>query len=152
MSLEDQVYFKAHPDDEGVDRIIIELEPRYKESELSGDEWRVSAVAKFYRKGKLLFEKSTATMQWAMMMLPYWWLMIPESSPVPAYKVDELMCAQPGCSNDAVVTYRLKEEYSKSGEGPLPKVFEHRRAFCPTHQTRGDCGLEDADTNYEMVM
>lgn len=145
-----KMFFKVHPDDEGVDRVTIEVVDRYKESGLSGDEWRVSAVAKFYRKGQLLFEKETATMEWAMMMLAHWWLMVPESSNVPAYRVDGTMCAQPGCDNEPVVTYRLIREWSARGEGPLPdQGFEHRRSFCFRHRTRGDGGLEDADVNYK---
>lgn len=44
-------YSKPHRCCEGVDRIDIECVERWKESGLSGDEWRFSYVARAYFKG-----------------------------------------------------------------------------------------------------
>lgn len=40
------------PDAQACDEIRIYTVPRYKTSGLSGDEWRISAVTEFYRKGR----------------------------------------------------------------------------------------------------
>lgn len=60
-------------------------------------------------------------------------------------------CFQPGCPEKAVSTYRLKMEYSRDGVFSREPRRETRRRFCLRHLRRGDCGLEDADDNYEVV-
>lgn len=63
-------------------------------------------------------------------------------------------CFQPGCSNLAISTYRLRKEYSSSGNeiatSPNTEFIYHRR-FCRRHLQRGDAGLEDGDHNYIVV-
>jgi len=63
-------------------------------------------------------------------------------------------CFQPGCSNLAVSTYRLKKEFSHSGDeiivSPNTEFVYHRR-FCRRHLQRGDASLEDSDYNYIIV-
>lgn len=143
---------KAHHDDEGFDRIEIKVVPRYKESGLSGDEWRVSAVTRFYRKGVLVHETSTGRIRDAAAMLASLFLTVPGSLEAPLFHVDEKRCNQPGCEREPAVTYRLKSEFSDRGERIWPISAETRtvfRSFCKKHRQRGDCGLEDADANYE---
>lgn len=148
-------YFdKRHRDDEGFDRITIEVVPRFKTSGLSGDEWRVSSVIRFYRKGVQVFERGFSSMENAVRFLP--WVEAVEAKEQNSawpIKGDELKCFQPGCAELATVEYQLKKEYSDQGEGPLPadKTWKMRRRFCKAHAHRGDCGLEDADENYEII-
>lgn len=147
------VFCKWHPDDLGIDRIEIQVVPRYKQSELSGDEWRVSARILFYRKGELVGDRSMGTIAGAVNALPWLWMTKEEWCDGPLYDGKRGgKCQQAGCAEQAEVTYRLKREFSARGEGPLPdEGFTHVRHFCLTHATRGDCGREDADDNYETV-
>lgn len=148
-------HFKTLPDDEGIDRITMEVVPRYKQSGLSGDEWRISARVRLYRKGVLVHERDFGTMQAAVLGLGHLWLLRGdgELSEKPLFGADEFTCCQPGCGDETVKVVRLKQEFSAQGDGPLPKEvpWEVRRAFCSTHAVRGDCGREDADANYEVV-
>ena len=42
------------PDAQAFDEVRIVTVPRYKRSDLSGDEWRISAEIQFYRNGVLI--------------------------------------------------------------------------------------------------
>jgi len=59
-------------------------------------------------------------------------------------------CFQPGCSNKAVSTYQLKFRWCRQGHKDEP-MGKYLRRFCKRHLRRGDCGLEDADANYEII-
>ena len=143
--------YKAH-DDEGIDNITIETVDRFKMSELSGDQWRYSAVIKFYRKGKLIREEQFTKLQWAVMALPYLWMTAPEESDQLLWGLNEHTCAQFGCPQEPEVVYRLKEEYSAQGDGPLPDhPWETRRAYCARHKDRGNASREDSMANYERI-
>lgn len=145
---EKRIAFLRHRDDEWFDEIRIITLPRYKTSELSGDEWRISGQIQFYRKGKLLYQKGYLNLETAIMFLGSEWTKAREQS------VDDPMnelCFQPGCSEPFIAEYRLKAEYDKSGNKSVSKFTEWRRRFCSRHLRRGDCGLEDADANYEIV-
>ena len=50
-------YYPRHHDDEWIDEIRIVTVPRFKESELSGDEWRTSVRMQILRKGIVLRER-----------------------------------------------------------------------------------------------
>jgi len=45
------------PDRQAYDEVRIITVPRYKNSELSGAEWRISAEVQFLHKGVVIFEK-----------------------------------------------------------------------------------------------
>lgn len=72
------------------------------------------------------------------------------------------LCFQPGCALLACSTYRLKHLYNRDGKAeaavarrytlgnPVREVSLIRR-FCHLHLRRGDCGLEDADNNYQVI-
>src|SRR5207247_526556 len=105
MSLTDKPHFKLHPDDEGVDRIEIQVIPRFKTSGLSGDEWRVSARIVAFRKGEMVGEKSVTSMAAAVQMLPYLWLTLSDWCAGPLYSGERGgKCQQPGCPEPAEVT------------------------------------------------
>jgi len=153
-NLTEREHFKLHPDDEGVDRIEIDVVPRFKTSGLSGDEWRVSARLRVYRKGELVGEKSYTSMEAVACFLPFLWKTLSDWTEGPLYSGERGgKCQQAGCAHPATVTYRLKREYSARGEGPLPPnvLGMPLRRFCAAHATRGDCALEDADENYELL-
>lgn len=59
------------------------------------------------------------------------------------------LCFQPGCREPAVSTYRLRARFDQRGH--QTEADNQIRRFCPVHLRRGDCGLDDADANYEVV-
>ena len=67
--------------------------------------------------------------------------------------VDHALCFQVGCAEPAVAEYRLRALYSREGykEELDLRRRDYRRRFCLRHAQRGDCGLEDADRNYEKI-
>lgn len=140
--------FPAHRDDEGIDKIEMQIVPRYKESELSGDEWRVSCHVSFYRKGNLIMETSFNKMESAILGLGHLWNTRPEWSPIALWGFDGTECHQPSCAEPATHVFQMKERFSAQGDGPLPQgSFSSFVAYCDKHKTRGDCGREDADRN-----
>ncbi len=46
--------FALKPDAQAFDEIRIKIVPRFKESELSGDGWRISCQFEFYRNGDII--------------------------------------------------------------------------------------------------
>lgn len=154
----DWVHYKRHRDDEFFDRIEIEIVPRYKTSDLSGDEWRVSAVARYLSKGVVVIERGYGKLEHAVAHAP--WLMKTafEDGDYDQEKFEKLLddlhdgkiCLQPGCAAPAVKVYQLLAEYSNEGFKSVREdgSFTLLRAFCDKHAVRGDCGLEDADANY----
>ena len=64
-------------------------------------------------------------------------------------------CQQVGCSDAPVNFYRLKQlQYGNNHSTFMPPKYEWEDRFvwyCARHTTRGDCGLEDADANMELV-
>lgn len=146
-------WYPRHHDDEIIDEIRIITVPRFKESELSGDEWRTSARIEFRRKGKVLHTESLTAMKYAVQFLPYLFVRCQEDGHFDTDKEDKNCCFQPGCSEQAIVEYRMKTRYcNRCGkeQGIMTGYEEHRR-FCNEHSERGDCGLDDADDNYEEI-
>jgi len=140
----------AHkPDGQAFDRIEIVTVPRYKESGLSGDEWRISAAIIFYRKGQEVHRVTTRNVQSACHHLA--WHHDAAVSDGKGYFAGERdVCDQEGCAELATVWYRLKNQFCREGHGTEPHRETYRQ-FCERHSTRGDCGLEDADRNYEKI-
>lgn len=147
-----------HKDDEWFDEITIRCVERYKTSGLSGDEWRFSYVAQFKRKGVVLHEQWWSRLRNAVLGLGG---AMNEASDRPMGTEFEKIagpeldyCAQPGCPQKAVATYALKNQFCNEGHGtPVKPDAEYRevRRFCARHLRRGDCALEDADVNYEVL-
>jgi len=135
------------PDAQGFDEIRIITVPRYKESGLSGDEWRISASIQVFRKGNLIHEQGYRNVETAAKYLPA--LLGELNDEGKAYYAGEgNLCDQEGCCTPATVTYRLKARYCRDGHKSDPLGIDIRK-FCDRHKTRGDCGLDDADDNYE---
>lgn len=63
------------------------------------------------------------------------------------------LCFQVGCKEPAVSTYLLKKRYDRDGDEKSAEsewAGRDARRFCAKHLRRGDCGLDDADANYEV--
>ena len=144
--------YERHDDDEYFDEIIIRTVPRWKTSGMSGDEWRTSASITVKRKGHTIHEGTCNKIRSAAALLPWLLLTLFERDDVTRVPeaLDNTLCFQPGCDKPAVSVYRLKHDYCAQGHKTDPH-WETRVAFCQTHLERGDCGLKDSDSNYEVV-
>lgn len=82
--------------------------------------------------------------------LPFAWMQAGDQGcdPTPL----KALCCQPGCSDPHVSVYRLLRRYCSEGKphDPIDRWVDVR-GFCGKHLRRGDCGLDDADTNYVVV-
>lgn len=139
------------PDAQAFDEIRIVTVPRFKESELSGDEWRISATVQMFRNGVLVRESTG-------------WKNVDRAanflSRITAEACDEFggffagekgKCDQEGCSKEATVFYQKKEDWCGScGKGQSIRGLSFRK-FCERHKKRGDCGLDDSDDNYTLL-
>ena len=143
-----------HPDDERYDKVTIDIVPRWKESELSGDEYRFSYVVKAWRKGEVLVKRSWSRLEWALMALQYTIFIHIEEDGFDheAWERTRQLCDQPGCANLPTVFYKRKKAYTKSGQELAEREYRREyRQFCVTHKRRGDCALDDADANYQEI-
>jgi hypothetical protein len=149
----DQCYRRDQkPDAQGFDEIRLVTIPRYKESELSGDEWRISIKAEFYRKGKLIHEIGCGSNMNHATALLYWHYCRALDDGKGYFVGEDDICDQEGCSDPATVTYQKKKRWcSQCGESQEIEDAIVIRKFCGRHKERGDCGLDDADDNYERL-
>lgn len=144
------------PDAQPFDNIRIRTEPRYKTSGLSGDEWRISAVTEFYRKGKLVHTTHHGNVEYAVRLLDADYINAVEDGKG-FFAGEGDCCDQEGCENEASVTYKLKNRFCHEGHKTeaMPTILGEDailvRKFCDEHKKRGDCGHEDSDANYEVV-
>lgn len=152
------VYFKRLDEDEWYDEVRMSTVPRYKQSGLSGDEWRHHVEIEFLRKGVVLKSKGFHSLKDALAAAPgilfYYAPADDDAELVKAKQADfDSLCFQPSCANKATVEYRLKKEYCNVAphDGGHDTHGDTRRRFCDKHKTRGDCGFEDSDMNYETV-
>ena len=142
-----------HPDDERFDSVTIDCVERWKESDLSGDEWRFEYRVRFYRKGHVIIERSFSRMHQALAYLPS----LPMSTGgkdfnTAAWKLSQQLCDQPGCSSEPVVFYLRKRRYSTGGYELKREGGDEYRQFCARHKNRGDCALDDAEQNYDEIL
>lgn len=142
---------KRHRDFTSFDKITLEVEERWKESSLSGDEWRFSITTKFWFKGMLIGQYSAHNMTQAILNLGSTWSRLQSPLPNCVLEREEKMCCQPGCKNEATRFYQLRETFARDGSGPIQSYGTHFRQFCDKHSKRGDCSREDADANYVEI-
>lgn len=137
------------PDHQMYDEVVIKTVPRYKESELSGDEWRISATIEYKCKGRTMHEASYRDVETALDFVKseFWKGADNGRVDIP---YEQEFCDQEGCSKKWRHLYRMENNYCRSGH-PSPATHYPFRAFCEMHMERGDCGLEDSDRNYTMV-
>lgn len=153
---EDKYRRTTKPDAQAFDEIRFITVPRYKESGMSGDEWRISVNMQFFRNGNLVHEVDTGrNIESALAYAPYLYARACDDGKG-FFAGEDDYCDQEGCSNQATVTYKLLKEWcercgkDKPAEGMLGQQGIIRK-FCNEHKTRGDCGLEDSDSNYEEI-
>jgi len=137
------------PDAQSFDRIEIETVPRYKTSGMSGDEWRISATTKFYRKGKLIHEEYSSNVMNAAYLVGARHMIACDNALGYFGGIDDL-CDQEGCSSKATWKHKKKFDWCREGHKSQEPSNAYR-LFCDDHERRGDCGLDDADSNYEKT-
>lgn len=139
--------FAVRPDAQAFDEVRIQTVPRYKQSGLSGDEWRISARMQFLRKGVVYHEVVVSKVETACGMAYAEYVRAIDEGKA-YFAGDGKVCDQEGCVDLATVWYRLKRRYCNEGHESVPTIVTIR-SFCDRHKMRGDCGLDDADSNYE---
>ncbi len=153
MKLGEKISNAIRPDAQAFDEIRIITVPRYKQSGLSGDEWRISANILLYRKGKMVHSESFHDVDTCVNFLPFVIAQAKDNGKA-FYAGEYELCDQEGCKELATTYLKIKKEFccGWGGCGTEKKQFgEKYRKFCGAHKQRGDCGLEDADSNYEEI-
>lgn len=142
------------PDAQAFDEVRIITVPRYKQSGLSGDEWRISAEVQLWRKGKLLRSSTYHNVEQACGFLFAEYQRATDDG-LAFFAGDGVTCDQEGCSQPATVHYRVLKNVcagpGRCGQARPDYGSVNHRHFCERHKTRGDAGLDDCDTNYEVV-
>src|SRR3990167_5217124 len=129
------------PNAQPFDEFRIVTVPRYKTSELSGNEWRISHKMQLLRKGIVVYESTDRD------------ILIPIRDMVDKLEEkahdrgnvfgESYFCDQEGCSSKSDDTKKLLDTDKKEEN----TIFIRR--FCKYHSKRGDCGIEDSDDNYQ---
>lgn len=127
-----------------------------REREKPENEKVAVVIMRFYRRGQMLFGLQFNNLVEAASSLPWWWLTWMENHEIPSERFqpqEEGYCCQPGCQEKGVVVYRIKKKFEqRTGRRVRTSgMWHHHRRFCEKHALRGDCGLEDADVNYELI-
>lgn len=150
--------FVPHPDAERFDKVVVEVVERWKESELSGDEWRFAHVATFYRHGQPVARRSHLSIEKVLLAAAaeFGDIKVPVKGEDDKYEpwMGDLseVCCQPGCTKPWVVLLHPVKRYDSRGQQMArPYDADDVRGFCERHRHRGDCGLDDSDFNYELV-
>lgn len=150
----EKLNYAIRPDANGFDEIRIRTVPRYKQSGLSGDEWRISMITEFYRKGVIVHETQSGGSIEAAAGLLYGRLIQAQDNGIGYFAGDGIHCDQEGCSEKATGLFKLIKHYCVGGGncGQEKKAYgDSYRCFCDRHKRRGDCDLEDNDKNYEFI-
>lgn len=139
------------PDFQSVDEIRVTTIPRYKTSDLSGNEWRYHVQTKFYKKGNVVGEYSNGNVESAVGRMDH---MLQNRSACEINYNERIKqgfyCDQEGCNEEATVHYKILNE-DQCEKRSIKVNTDTFRAFCHRHSKRGDCGIDDADDNYECV-
>lgn len=146
--------FIPHPKAERFDEVSVSTVERWKESELSGDEWRFSYVATFWRHGQPVAEIGGRSVADALLQAAARFNSVEVDGPCMGPYMGDLsrVCCQPGCGAPWNVLLHPVNRYDKFGhEMSRPYGPEDVRGFCAAHAHRGDCGLDDNDANYVIV-
>ena len=147
------IFHKRLPKFEPFDKITLEIVPRFKESELSGDEWRHSVRVSFWFKGGVVHTFTGSSMNDAILMLGHEWVNACSPISLKVISTEHIACDQPSCPELAQITMLIKRQFSEGGDlldsddNPLKKC----RQFCSKHSTRGNASREDSDDNYEVI-
>lgn len=148
--LGEKIWYGYRPNTQGFDEVRIITVPRYKQSGLSGDEWRISSETRFYRAGVLIHSVAHGNVETACGMA-YGDYVSAISDGKGYFAGDGTRCDQEGCAEHATVFYQMKKQFCREGHETTPHNITIR-SFCERHKQRGDCSLDDADRNYEPWM
>lgn len=137
---------------ERFDSVDVRTVERWKESELSGDEWRYSYVAYFFSHGVLVAETRGRSIEDVLKVASVDYNRVTNGTDGGYYGDLANLCCQPGCKNVWVHLLHPLKRYTKQGQ-ELMRLYSEKdvRGFCEKHKHRGDCGLDDADVNYVGV-
>lgn len=145
------------PEYEFFDDIRLTANSRYKDSEMSGSEWRVGILIEFLFKGEVMATCGARDMQAAAAILGYRLLdnggTELEVNLRKHMALESACCDQPGCKKPWTWLHWLRQRYTKRAEiiPPSPPERFFRR-FCDDHEDRGeDAGYEDCNANYDKV-
>lgn len=145
-------YHRAYkPDALPFDEVKFKVVPRYKTSGLSGDEWRIRIEVEFWRNGTLKHTEWAGHDMEGAMGRAYHLLGKAMYEGKAHFAGEDNFCDQEGCSKEATVTYEKIYDYCREGHKTIPH-FKEVRMFCEEHKKRGDCGLDDADANYKLLI
>lgn len=151
MKIGDRWSSGLRPDGQAFDAVQITTIPRYKTSDLSGNEWRVSAHVRLYRKGEVVAERSYGDVESAAKFLSCFMVETCENEGGNFGSI-EGYCDQEGCSEPATIFYQKKKDWcGRCGVDKEINYAKVYRKFCSKHKTRGDCGLDDCDSNYILL-
>ena len=136
------------------DEVRLTTVPRYKTSELSGDEWRHSARVELMYKENVLYARSFTDMKYATAWLA--WGVLDDDVSHEALKVYHALpkdyCDQPGCASKYDVKYQVKVCYHPDGSTMARQPSKPKtQQFCKRHAERGNCSREDNDDNYLLI-
>ena len=139
------------PDAQAFDEVRITTVPRYKQSGLSGDEWRISALTQFMRNGKVIHETGARNVETAIRLLDYHFLEACDNA-LGYFAGEGNICDQEGCASEATVSLeQIKEGCGRCGAVTEPKYSRPFRKFCDKHKRRGDSSLSDMDEYYKEI-
>jgi len=141
------------PNEQCFDKVVIETIPRYKTSDASGDEWRYHVRTTLFKKGIACVTDDNGNVENAVRGLDHFFR---KSRGKGHGEVFDDLCDQESCPNVATHTYKIKKEFCRCGCGHESDPYEFFktplvRKFCVRHSTRGNCALDDADRNYELL-
>ena len=144
------VRFALRPDAQAFDEMHVTTVPRYKESGLSGDEWRVSTQVDCIRKGMVIWSQRFNSVETACKYIASMYDEVVGKG-LAHFGGDGILCDQEGCSDLATSFYRKRKDFDRNSGAVTQDPSGDVRCFCAKHKTRGDCGLDDADDNYEAI-
>lgn len=150
--MEDRPLRRAQkPDAQAFDEIRITTVPRFKESGLSGDEWRISASTQFFRNGVVVHETGARNIETAAHLLSYHLLEACDNGKG-FFAGESDICDQEGCANPATVSLEIiKEGCGRCGTVKDTEYSRPFRKFCDRHKHRGDSSLDDMDKHYNPI-
>ena len=144
--------FVHHNHAERFDAVTVDTVERWKESELSGDEWRFSYLVKFWRRGEVMTQVGAGSVEEACLVAAYQYSHTDLEGAPGGYLGDiSDLCAQPACPDPWTILLHPVNRYNRQGTLIGPYYEDDVRGFCDRHRHRGDCGLDDNDRNYTVV-
>lgn len=146
--------YALRPDSQAFDEIRIVTIPRFKESEMSGDEWRISTNVQFYRNGQVVYEAGGLRDIETTTGFLYSIFHKAIDDGHAYFAGDGIHCDQEGCNERAVYLFRIKQDYCVGGGNCGQKKESYtgyHRCFCEKHHNRGDSDLQDNNENYELI-